>query len=253
MKNISIYIVAHKEAKFPKKEGYKPIQVGGKEKFTNIRDNTGDNIAVKNPNFCELTAAYWIWKNDKTSNIVGLTHYRRYFFKSMFTNQVEKVLEKEEIENILKDYDIIVPKKTRCLKYTVREAYEKKHKVKDFDECRKIIEEKYPDYIEAFDYVANHKNVYLCNIFISNKKIFDEYYKWLFDILFTLEERTDISNYSDYDKRIYGFLSERLFNVWLKKNSQLKIKPINVYNTDENFLKQLVTNAVLKVLVRKQA
>ncbi len=253
MKNTNIYVVAHKEAKFPKQKCYKPIQVGTKESFTEIRDNTKENIASKNPNFCELTAAYWIWKNDQTSEIVGLTHYRRYFFKNAFTNKIKNVLDQEKIEKELETNDIIVPKKTRCLKYTVKQAYATTHHIKDFEECRKIIEEKYPSYLEAFDYVANHKNIYLCNIFITKKKQFDEYYKWLFDILFTLEERTDISNYSDYDKRIYGFLSERLFNVWLKKNSHLTIKEIDVYNTDESLFKQIILNLALKLFVRKQA
>ncbi len=253
MKNINIYVVAHKEAPFPAPTCYQPIQVGTKKSFTQIRDNTKDNIATKNPNFCELTAAYWIWKNDQTSEIVGLTHYRRYFFNHFFTNSIKNVLDQEQIEKILKSYDIIVPKKTRCLKYTVKQAYCATHHKKDFEECRKIIEEKYPSYVEAFDFVANHKNVYLCNLCITSKKQFDEYYKWLFDILFELEKRTDITGYSDYDKRIYGFLSERLFNVWLKKNTHLKIKEIDVYNTDQSLLKQIGMNLALKLLVRKNA
>ena len=246
---MNIYIVSHKNVEFPKNEIYKPIQVGTKESFTEIRDNTGENISEKNPNFCELTAAYWILKNDK-SDITGLTHYRRYFFKSKYNNKIENILDKEDIENILKEYDIILPEIEHIVQFTVKTAYEKRHHIEDFNKCRDIIQEKYPEYVEAFDEVANRKKVYLYNMFISKKEIFDEYYNWLFDILFELEKRVDLTNYSDYDKRIYGFLSERLLNVWLQKNKHLKIKEIPVYNTEQKVLPQLGIRTVQKILVR---
>lgn len=43
---------------------YLPVQVGpAEENFQGfVRDNTGDNIASKNPNYCELTVQYWAWK-----------------------------------------------------------------------------------------------------------------------------------------------------------------------------------------------
>ena len=69
-------------------------------------------------------------------------------------------------------------------------------------------------------------------MFISSKKIYDEYYNWLFDILFELEKRTDTSNYDNYNKRLYGFMSERLFNVWLNHHKELKIYRTPVYNID---------------------
>lgn len=34
-----------------------------------IGDNTGDNISLRNPNYCELTGLYWAWKNLKCDYI----------------------------------------------------------------------------------------------------------------------------------------------------------------------------------------
>ena len=73
----------------------------------------------------------------------------------------------------------------------------------------------------------NSRKLYIYNMFAMKKSLFDEYCAWLFDILFTLETRIDISDYDKYNARVFGFLSERLFNVWLEKKS-LKVKTINV-------------------------
>lgn len=34
-----------------------------------IGDNTGDNISLRNSNYCELTGLYWAWKNLKCDYI----------------------------------------------------------------------------------------------------------------------------------------------------------------------------------------
>ncbi len=234
MENIKIYVATHKKFEIPKEEIYIPIRVGAalnKESFGYLRDDSGDNISVKNKNFCELTATYWILKNDK-SDIVGLTHYRRYFFKKWKNNKISNIINREDIEKILNKNDIIVPNSTFIIKHNVEKSWEKTHMKKDYDECRKVISEKYPDYIEAFDKFGKGKFLFLCNMFIARKDIFDSYYNWLFDILFELEKRINIDDYDDYNKRLYGFLSERLFNVWLIKHNELKIKKMPVYNTD---------------------
>lgn len=231
---ITIYVATHKKAEFPKEKIYKPIRVGSalnSDDFGYQRDDIGENISNKNKSFCELTATYWIMKNDK-SDIVGLTHYRRYFFKKHKNNKLENVLSEKEIREILKEKDIIVPNSTFIIKHNAEKSWEKTHIKKDYDECRKIIAEKYPDYVEAFEQFSKSRFLYICNMFIARKEIFDEYYKWLFDILFELEKRTDISNYDDYNKRLFGFMSERLLNVWLLKHKELKIQKMPVYNTD---------------------
>ena len=107
----------------------------------------------------------------------------------------------------------------------------------------KDIKEKFPDYEESFLKVMDSWSMYTCNMFISKKEIFNQYYEWLFEILFELENRIDISKYNDYNKRIFGFLSERLFNVWLEKNKSLyKIKELYVFNTDKKIIKELYEN-----------
>ena len=47
------------------------------------------------------------------------------------------------------------------------------------------------------------------------RPLFDAYCEWLFSVLFELEKRLDISGYSAYDRRVFGFVSERLLDVWL--------------------------------------
>ena len=81
MTNISLYTVYHKNSHIIKNSYIKPIQVGDGASIENIdyRDNQGINIAEKNNSYCELTAQYWAWKNDKNSDYIGIMHYRRFF------------------------------------------------------------------------------------------------------------------------------------------------------------------------------
>ena len=50
---------------------------------------------------------------------------------------------------------------------------------------------------------------------VMKREVLDAYCTWLFDILFELERRLDISSYSTNDARVFGFVAERLLDVWL--------------------------------------
>ena len=237
--DIKILVATHKKYDMPSEDIYLPIHVGreGKEDLGYQGDNQGENISLKNSNYCELTGLYWAWKNLQC-DVIGLSHYRRYFTdKSKFevaknkNNKMDLILNKQDIEKILKNADIIVPKKRNYYIETIYSHYKNAHHIKDLDETRNIIEELYPEYLENFDRVMNGKTIHLYNMFVMKKELFDEYCEWLFNILFELEKRVDISDYDAYQSRIFGFISERLFNVWILQKHMLS-REIDVINIE---------------------
>lgn len=250
MKDIKIYIASHKKVILPSVDGYIPLQVGAAlhDDLGYLKDNSGDNISKKNPNYCELTGLYYIWKNEK-ADIVGLTHYRRYFFKNIFFTKLDDIINKKEIDKILNKYDIILPKKL-FFKKSINEQYKNVHNTDDLEKCGKIIKKKHPEYISSYNKVMKRRYLYGYNMFIMNKSKFDNYMEWLFDILIELESKIDISKYDDYNKRIYGFLSERLFNVWIAHNN-LNVKPVNMICLESDNLKTIVKKATKRILHKK--
>ena len=55
-------------------------------------------------------------------------------------------------------------------------------------------------------------------MFVMRRNLFNDYMAWMFDILFEIEKRVDITGWDSYESRIYGFVSELLLDVWLEKN-----------------------------------
>lgn len=229
----------------PNDDVYMPLHVGreGKAELGYIGDNTGDNISAKNANYCELTGLYWAWKNLKC-DYIGLCHYRRYFAsKNLHINNLKKkkavILHRQDYEKLLQEYDVILPVKRNYYIETVRSQYEHAHNKRDLDETEKIIAEFYPEYSQAFTKVMGRTRLHILNMFVMKKQLFDEYCSWLFSILFVLEKRIDISSYNQYEARVYGFISERLLNVWREKQ-QLKIKEMPVvFLEKQNWIKKI--------------
>lgn len=231
-----IFVVSHKEYPFPKNEAYIPIQVGNNASFSNdsVRDNTNDNIAELNPSFCELTALYWIWKNVK-NDVVGLVHYRRYFkpFKYSLELKGKKIAAPDDFDFSEKGYDIVVATPRNYVVTTIENHYKKAHHAQDFDLLKEQIQMLYPEYLSAFDHVMSGRKISLYNMFVGKKTVIDAYCTWLFDILFALEKKIPYQQYDAYQMRIFGFMAERLFNVWLVHHkNELKINYRDVVNIE---------------------
>lgn len=233
MSNIKIFICAHKEVPLPQHPYFLPIQAGATlhEHIAGYQpDDEGENISAKNPHFCELTCHYWAWKNLKNVDIVGLNHYRRYFdFQKKWPQfsadkrfvSTQNFLCKEykfpDLEKLLQKYDIILPI-ARHWRVSNTQQYGEYHIAKDWEMLRQIIKERSPQYVPAFEKTMDHSNRSVgYNMFITHWKHFDTYSNWLFDILFEVERRVPPID-DPIQSRIYGYMSERLINIFCEHN-----------------------------------
>lgn len=191
-----------------------PIQAGAAltdQRICDVQDHTGDHISGKNGQYCELTALYWIWKNDG-SEYVGLSHYRRHF--ELDTEMLQR-LAISDIDVVLTVPILNVP--------SVREVYRHDHVERDWEVMLEAIRMLAAEYLPAAIELQNGTFYYGYNMFIARKQILNDYCEWLFPILAYCEahcgEKEDA-----YQKRYIGFLAERLLSVYfLHHESDYKI------------------------------
>ena len=226
---IKIFVAYHKDSPLIKNEIFEPIQVGrinSSVKLNMIGDDTGNNISIRNPIYCELTAVYWAWKNDN-SNYVGLCHYRRLFTlarksfikrfcasakyhaaklfnllhpgiecsfsKQISTSSLESFREMandftEKIFSDITNYDAIVPYPIKFATINVRRFFEVslEHKLL----MDKIVHELNPDFELWYKKTMNGNILYAANMFVFKREIFIEYCNTIFPILEEHEKRT---------------------------------------------------------------
>lgn len=268
MKKYYIMVAYHKnhETLPITKRLFSPIQVG---KVNNPSLDLGietdadfeDNISKKNPNYCELTALYHAWKNIN-AECYGLFHYRRYFSLDdpfverawrnilFWGNKVigrvstsmpcpttllnirktDTYLSKlhSRLEELTRDYDVILPRKIKLNKFSMKEHYGLCHKLKDYERIENIILEAFPEMEDAVMVAGKKREMYIYNMFIMKHDVFCDYMKWLFFILETFEREYQFTGDS-YQDRIFGFISERLLNIYIQYHiDSLSIKEVNV-------------------------
>ena len=227
---IEIFLVTHKILNKKIPQNYKVISVGGIE-YGDFYDFQGENISYKNKNYSELTALYWIWKN-RNCNIAGLVHYRRFFASQQLDSLGNyQPMTLSEISEIVYSGQVILPMPV-LMREGVAANWVRNHGIESWFKVRNVFEKIKPDYLQGFDKLIYSNETYLFNMMIMDKKHLDSYCEWLFDILFELEKVIDLTDKNNYQQRFYGFLSERLLNVWLDLNN-VSVNEVPVF-TDEN-------------------
>lgn len=226
---VQVLVATHKNYAMPTDPMYLPVFVG-KDLHPDVNhtfqgDNTGDNISKKNAHYNELTALYWGWKN-LDYDALGLVHYRRYLSLN-YQKDLSAILSTDQTQEILKIADIILPQKRRYYIETNESHYLHAHEHAPFENLRQVIKEDYPEYVDSFERVMKRTWAHMFNMFIMKKQPLDEYLTWMFDVLGKVEARTDISSYSTYEQRVYGFLSELLLDVWLDQHQQYQTQEVD--------------------------
>ena len=198
-----------------------------------------DSISGKNKSFCELTAVYWAWKNVKRPypdlEYIGVNHYRRYFsfgrnipFSRTVNGPAAAARDYKpdlgKLESILSSHDAVLAKRG-IAPHSVSTSFSSSLvNYADLRVLRRIVHAKYPDYDRAMYDVMFCRNGYSsCNMCVMRWRDFDAYCAWLFDVLFECERQIDISAYDAQQRRVFGYMSEILLNVWAVHNG-LKAK-----------------------------
>lgn len=253
MKDVAVIVATHKKYAMPHDEMYLPLEVGvalhGK-KTKNASDDSGKNISKKNDGYSELTGMYWAWKNLK-NDYVGLAHYRRHFKGSGLCfgdakKRLGKVLTLAKTGRLLEDADVILPKERNYYIENLYDHYVHTMYKEPLYITGRIIKEKYPEYYKEFRKLKERKKAHMFNMMIMKKDIFDDYCKWLFDILFELEKEVDKAGlkYDGFHARFYGRISELLLDVYIRTRGisfvevpVFSVEPVNWVKKGGSFLK----------------
>lgn len=211
--SVSVFVMTHKRYDEPKDSIYKSLQVGratGDPSLPYIGDDTGINISDQNCYWGELTGLYWIWKNYHEDDIIGICHYRRFYI-----NKDGSLYSGDDFERLLKMYDCIVSD-ANVTSRSVRDVIAADQNIEDIYACGRAIERFYPDDVRAFNAVLDSYSTHYSNLMVCRHEDFDAYCEWLFAILNEAAKEIDVSGYDNYRKRVFGFLSEILMNVWIR-------------------------------------
>lgn len=218
-------------------------------------DDYGDNISLKNDEYCELTVIYNAWKNYD-ADYYGFCHYRRFFcfnervtkpylvFSKLNKNTAEKLfLSDKQIRKLVFENDIIVPYPEN-IGSTVQRSYyiSKYHHSEDLDLFLDLMKKHYPFLVNSAQRYLSQNKQFFCNMFIMKKRLFFEYCEILFPLLEEFDKRKKIHGSYQSD-RTDGYLAERFFGIFLcyitEKYSNLKIKYVARIDTECSLKKRV--------------
>lgn len=178
-------------------------------------DNSGQNISFKNPNYCELTGLYWIWKNQlpkAEADYYGLFHYRR----------ILDISDDDILRLKGNDVDVILPYPT-IHEPDIKEHHTRYVQESDWKAMLQALQELEPEYAEAYHEIFAQEYMYNYNILVAKREVLEDYCAWLFPILERTEELS-VPKGSERADRYIGYLGENLLTLYFMYNrNELKI------------------------------
>lgn len=256
-KDVQIYSLCYAKKEFELIDDavVTPLQCGAANgtDVCELKDNTQDNISNGNFFYVENTGTYWIWKNVKDAEYKGQMQYRRPLSGVNETMNFKEVFENYDVITC-KPFDHVVnskpteENKSYIPATTVEGGYAYSNCGEDIKSLEYVIKKIYPEYADDYDkYIKNGKDLYYSNGFIMKAENYDKYCDFLFNCLNGWLQVNGLQNQFDvwvhvarnlgagkyiryknpyavpsegvmWQTRIGGFLSERVWTLWLQHN-----------------------------------
>ena len=254
--DIKIYTLCYskKGFKFLDDSVVTPLQVGASrgEDVCSLKDNVGENISDQNYFYVENTGTYWIWKNVHGPKYKGQMQYRRPLSGVDETMDFETIFKDYDVitcepfyhpdhNKPTEDEPMFIPAET------VEGGYAFSNCADDLTLLEIAIKMYYPEYSDDYDkYIKNGGNLYYSNGFIMKAEDYDRYSEFLFgclekylmfanihsekELIEHVRYNIEVGKYIRYENnrctendvlwqsKIGGFLSERIWTLWLQHN-----------------------------------
>lgn len=223
-------VYTHKDFKLPILKNTQPIVlVLGENKLKSnkglltVYEKSFNNRLIPQSAYSELSGLYSIAFNFDYENeeIINLAHYRRYLSVN------KNFICTDSFEIYLGHYDFIVPRRIKLYlknpknliqkifnKTSIEDHYIYNHVKEDWSNLIDILKDMHPECQVEINKFRKLKFLIPFNIFCCKYLQLKEYSIWLFKIFQKLELTTKPTNHY-YQGRLYGFMGERLFTLYL--------------------------------------
>lgn len=234
----TIMVASHKPYWMPSDPLYLPVQVGAAlhDRIDGFaHDDEGDQISLKNPRYCELTALWWGWRN-LSCDWLGLVHYRRYFAGT----GERGFLSSEDAALLTSEGSVVVAKPRNYYIETIESHYQHTFDQdgSQLEALRKAVRSVSPERVAAMEAHLAQKKGHMFNMLIMPRDMLDPYCTWLFDVLAVAERDIDFSQMNDFHARCIGRLGERLLDVWIK-SEEIPVQEVRVKSPERtNWVKK---------------
>ena len=250
MQDVKIYVCCHKDYDDVGIDNpcYKLISDKDIKNSSKLELIKSDGF-LDNRMWSELTQIYYVWKHPELqADWVGFCHYRRYFD---FMNDVPELTRPIVATSIVSPFNNYI-------------NYDICHYGKDLLTVTRMTKEIKEDYLRYTMKMLDSHHYLPYNMFILPKKLFNEMCGFIFDILlafdrqirvnnsytemikhiadyreYYVEKNMEPNNTYEYQARLYGFLSERLFTAffikYLNENGKESIQEQDVVVTEKTY------------------
>lgn len=184
------------------------------------RNTNGQSIGDLNKLYNEICGIYWIYRNlpsPQDTDWIEFSHYRRYL-------QLPQDLDEGKIYA-----------HSMCLGISVRDQYKKCHNINDLDIYTKVLIDDNVVEKDMFNKFLNDKEFFCCNLMCIQGSEFKKYCEFMLQCFNKLQycinnSLISLEDRNSYQKRVGGFLLERMTGFWLKYMSNCDI--VNVKMTE---------------------